>query len=75
MCGVPVVAVGYGGVPHSVGQQHQAEQERSAGGPLEAAEGTAAWPLPQGHPHVALAQRPLQLPPQQPRPAAQIPLL
>lgn len=57
----PVSHVHHDAVPQSVGQQQQLQQQRAAGGSLQARERAARGSLEQRQPQVALTQRPLQL--------------
>lgn len=57
----PVSHVHHDAVPQRVGQQQQLQQQRAAGGSLQAGERAAWGSLEQRQPQVALTQRPLQL--------------
>lgn len=57
----PVSRVHHDAVPQSVGQHQQLQQQRAAGGSLQAGKRAARGSLEQRQPQVALTQRPLQL--------------
>lgn len=57
----PGSRVHHDAVPQSVGQHQELQQERAAGGSLQAGEGAAGGSLEQREPQVTLTQRPLQL--------------
>lgn len=71
----PVPFVHYNTVPQGVCQQDELQQHSTACGSLQAGEGAAGGPLPQRQPKVTLAQRPLQLRPQESRQAKKHSLL
>lgn len=56
----PVCGISHDPIPHSIGSQEQAEEENTAGNPLNSSEAATRWPVPYGEPDVLVKEASLQ---------------
>jgi hypothetical protein len=58
---LPVGGVSHNSVPHSIGSQEEAEEENTAGNPLDSSKAATRRPVPYGEPDVLVKEASLQL--------------
>lgn len=57
----PVGSISHDPIPHGIGTQEEAEEEDTAGSPLDSSEAASRWPVPYREPDVLVKEATLEL--------------
>lgn len=63
---LPVGGISHNSIPHSIGSQEEAEEEDTAGNPLDSSKAATRWPVPYGEPDVLVKEASLEFSHQEP---------